>query len=215
MTNFKNCLPRMSRRTQLGAGAAVMLALGAAGGAGAMSLTRPVAQMAPTVQTAIAKLPGTEGIVTVRGQVADVYGDRFVVQDRTGRTMVDAGRQGAATVSKGQALLVQGRYDDGQIRASYLVGPDGKVDPVGPIGPHGRHGPPDRMGPDRPHGPADRDGPDARGPDAPPPPPPGGALRATDAGPAGCAPRPAMVGNAVPAAPAGTLPTPPAPPAWR
>jgi hypothetical protein len=151
LSRFKNS------RGALAAGAAVLLALGAAGGAGAVHATRPAVVMAPTVQTPIAKLPATSGVVTVKGRVAEVYGDRFVVQDGSGRTMIAAGRESGGTVRVGQPMLVQGRYDDGQLRASYLVDQNGVV-AVGPRpgGPKGAGGP-------RPHGPG-RDG-------APPPPP--------------------------------------------
>lgn len=174
-------------RTRIGIGAAALLAVGAAGGAGAVSLTRPTIEMAPTVQTAIAKLPATTGVVTVKGRVAEIYGDRLIVQDATGRTMVAGGREVAANLTRGSAVMVQGRYDDGQLRASYLVDPQGQITAVGP-----RHGPghgpgrdggpkdgPDggpRHGPG--HGPGhdpDRDGPPPPPPadgDAPPPPPP-------------------------------------------
>ena len=180
MTDFRKF---GSRRTQLGLGAALVLALGVAGGAGAVSLTRPSVEMAPTVPTAIAKLPASDGVVTVKGRVAEVFGNRFVMQDATGRTMVDAGR-GATTMTAGTAVMVQGRYDDGQLRASYLVDPSGRVEPVGPMGPHGRPGGPEGPGARSPRGdgppppPPPPGGPDrgpgfAGGPGAPPPPPPG------------------------------------------
>ncbi|WP_348976851.1 hypothetical protein [Sphingomonas sp. VNH70] len=174
-------------------GVAIGLGLGAAGGAGAVSLTRPSVEMAPTVATPVAKLGDSSGVVTVKGRVAEVYGDRFVVQDATGRTMVDAGRDAAPT--RGAPVQVQGRYDDGQLRASYLVDGAGKVTPVGPPPPRpGRHGP-------------GHDGP-AAGPGAPcapgavPPPPPAGAVP----------PPPPGAGVTPPAAP-GAVPPPPPPPA--
>lgn len=127
---------------RLMAGAAVLLAVGAAGGAGAVSLTRPAVQMAPTVATAIAKLRDSSGIVTVRGRVAEVYGDRFVVQDGTGRALVDARGDAGATLARGNAVLVQGRFDDGQLRARYLVDAAGGVREVAPRPPHGHGAPP-------------------------------------------------------------------------
>ncbi|MEC3949161.1 hypothetical protein [Sphingobium sp. HWE2-09] len=165
-------------------GAVALLALGAAGGAGAVSLTRPAIEMAPTVPTAIARLPQTSGIVTVKGRVAEVYGNRFVVQDGSGRTLVDAGREGGSAVRTGSGLTVQGRYDDGQLRASYLVDPQGQVEAVDGRPPHG--------GPAGPGGP---DGPRGDGPPPPPPPPPG----------AGAPPPP-------PPPPGGTGAVPPPPP---
>lgn len=162
---------------KLGLGVAIGLAIGAAGGASAVSMTRPSVEMAPTVATPVAKLASDNGVVTVKGRVAEVFGDRFVVQDATGRAMVDAGRD--AAVTKGAPVQVQGRYDNGQLRASYLVDANGKVTPVGPPPPRPGHGP--THGPDA-RGPAGPGGPGARGPEGPggpgcapgavPPPPP-------------------------------------------
>ncbi|KQM59939.1 MULTISPECIES: hypothetical protein [unclassified Sphingomonas] len=162
---------------KLGLGVAIGLAIGAAGGAGAVSLTRPGVEMAPTVATPVARLASSSGVVTVKGRVAEVYGDRFVVQDGSGKAMVDGGRD--ANVTKGAPVQVQGRYDDGQLRASYVVDAAGKVTPVGPP-PRRGHGPEGR-GPG-PHGPGGPGGPEARGPGGPggpgcapgamPPPPP-------------------------------------------
>jgi hypothetical protein len=154
MTSFKDRMTRFSPRTRLGLGAAALLAAGVAGGAGAVSLTRPAAVMAPIATTSIAQLPSTNGIVTIKGRVAEVFGDRFVVQDQTGRAMIDAGRLSASQPAIGQTVSVQGRYDNGQLRPSYLVGPDGSVSEIGPKGHHGR-------GPGRPHGGRD-DGPPPR-----------------------------------------------------
>lgn len=119
-------------------GVAIGLAIGAAGGAGAISLTRPTVEMAPTVATPVARLDGSSGVVTVKGRVAEVYGDRFVLQDASGRTMIDAGRDAAP--ARGATVQVQGRYDGGQLRASYLVDGAGKVTPVGRPPRHDRHG---------------------------------------------------------------------------
>ncbi|MBJ6122777.1 hypothetical protein [Sphingomonas mollis] len=183
-------------RTRLGIGAAVLLAVGAAGGAGAVSLTRPTIEMAPTVPTAIAKLPATNGVVTVKGRVAEIYGDRLIVQDATGRTMVAGGREASANLTRGSAVMVQGRYDDGQLRASYLVDPQGRITEVGP-----RHGP--GHGPGRDGGP--KDGPDG-GPD-------GGPRHGPGHGPGhdGPPPPPPADGNAPPPPPAGADAPPPPP----
>ena len=213
MTGMKSFVPRLSRRTQLGLGAATLLALGAAGGAGAVSLTRPTIEMAPTVATAIAKLPSSSGVVTVKGRVAEVYGDRFVLQDATGRTMIDAGREARGAVRTGTALTVQGRFDNNQVRASYLVDPQGQIAAVGPAGRPPR--PPHDRGPGA--------GPDGRAPglrspgDAgPPPPPPGGPGAGPAAGAGGPMPGGCVGGMAPPPPPppppppaAGVVPPPP------
>ncbi len=165
---------------KVGLGTALGLALGAAGGAGAVSLTRPAVELAPTVATPVARLAAGDGVVTVKGRVAEVYGDRFVLQDASGRTMVDAGRDAVPT--RGATLAVQGRFDDGQLRASYLIDPAGKVTPVGRGPRHDKRGPggPGHEGPDGPRGPR------AGAPCAPAPVP-------------GAAPAPAAVPAAAPA----------------
>lgn len=139
------------------AGAALLLALGAAGGAGAVQATRPTIEMAPTVQTPIAKLSRTNDVVTVKGRVAEVFGGHFVVQDATGRAMIAAGREAPGFVSVGQPVMVQGRFENGQLLASYLVDQNGAITAVGPRAP-------------RPAGAGPRGGP---GRDVPPPPSPG------------------------------------------
>ncbi len=161
--------PNINRRQRIGLGGAALLALGVAGGVGAVSLTRPPVEMAPTVSTAISNLSTTHGIVTVRGQVAAIYGDRFLVQDRTGRALVDAGRNGAASVAVGSPVLVQGRFDDGQLRARFLVDESGSVREVGPPSPpHHRPGPPPPGGPGAPP-PLPAEGTAPTSPDAPAP----------------------------------------------
>lgn len=177
--------PRISRGQKIGLAGAALLGIGVAGGAGAVSLTRPAVEMAPTVPTAIARLPQSSGVVTVKGRVAEVYGNRFVVQDNSGRTLVDAGREGQGAVTVGSPLLVQGRYDQGQLRARYLVNPAGNVQEVGapppPPPPHGPGAPP----------------PPPPGAGDPPPPPPGAGAPPPGAG----APPPPAAGGAVPPPP--------------
>lgn len=181
-----------SGRPAMIAGAAILVVLGAAGGAGAVQATRPTVEMAPTVRTPIARLAASSGVVTVKGQVAEVYGDRFVVQDGSGRAMVAAGRDARGSVGVGEPVMVQGRFDDGQLRASYLVGRGGEIVTVGPRGP----------GPAGPRGP---------GRDGSPPPPPGCAPGAGPGGP-GAVPPPPPPSSANRAAPtaAGAVPPPPA-----
>ncbi len=159
MSRFHIPTPRLQGKAPLAAAAAVLIALGAGGGAAAVSMTRPTVTMAPTVQTPIAKLASTSGVVTAKGRVAEVFGDRFVVQDGTGRAMVAASRD--AMPSVGSNVMVQGRYDDGVMHAQYLVDPNGSVVPVGPP-------PPPPGGPRGPGGPG---GPRGDGPPPPPPPP--------------------------------------------
>ncbi len=180
----------LNRGTRMRLAAAALLAVGVAGGASAVSLTRPGIEMAPTTPTAIARLSGTSGVVTVKGRVVEIFGDRFVLQDATGRTMIDAGRNGDG-VTAGATMTVQGRYDNGQLRASYLVDPNGRIVAGGPP----------------PHGPGGPRAPGGPGHDGPPPPPPGGANLAPPGVMApstvpGCTP--SVTGVTPPPAPVGT-----------
>jgi hypothetical protein len=190
--------PHISRGKRIGLGVGALLLLGAAGGAGAVALTRPPVEMAPTVPTAIAKLANTRGVVSVRGRVAEVYGDRFIVQDATGRTLVDAGRGTAGSLHRADPILVQGRFDEGQLHARYLVDAAGNVQEVGPPPPPGRRGPPP---PPPPGGPGT--------PPPPPPPPPSG----TGAGAPPPPPPPGGPGAPPPPPGADAPPPPPPPPA--
>jgi hypothetical protein len=131
--------PRFQGKAPLALAAAVLVALGAGGGAAAVSMTRPTVTMAPTTPTPIARLASTSGIVSAKGRVTEVFGDRFVVQDGTGRAMVAGARD--AMPSVGSNVLVQGRYDDGVMQAQYLVGPNGSVVPMGPPPPPPGAGP--------------------------------------------------------------------------
>jgi hypothetical protein len=153
------------RRNRLALAAAGLLVVGGAAGAVTVAATRPI-----------------------RGTVAETYGNKFVMADRTGRALVDLGREGEGSnlVAVGQPVTIQGRFEDGFVHASFLVAPGGKVTALGPVGgpPRGPHGPggPGRDGPGR-------DGPDGpSGPGAPPPPPVGVAPPPTANGAAGPAP---------------------------
>lgn len=171
-------LHRLRDRPGAALAAAALLALGGGAGAVAMHAARPSVTMAPAVPVAIRAL-SSSGIVTIRGRVAEIYGNKFIIADASGRALVETGREGedGRLVTAGEPVTVQGRFDRGFVHAAFLVAPDGKVTALGPLdGPrHGRHGPP--------HGPED-------GPDGPPPP---GIDRD------GNAPPPPVAASAVPA----------------
>lgn len=200
---MSSMIPQVTRAQRVALGGAMLLAVGAAGGAGAVQLTRPTVVMAPTVPTAISKLPASDGIVTVRGRVAGVYGSRFLVEDASGRTLVDAGR-GAGTLTRGAPVVVQGRFDDGQLRARFVVDQAGGVREVGaPPPPRGAGAPPP---PPPPRG-AGAPPPPPPGAEAPPPPPSAGAPLPPGAG----APPPPSGGAGAPPAPNGNGQVPPPP----
>lgn len=151
-------------RARIGIAAVALLAIGGGAGAIAGHAFGPAIELAPVRAIAIRALPAQNGIVTIRARVAEVYGNKFVADDGTGRTLVDLGRAGdkGALVADGQTVSVQGRFDRSVLHASFLIDAADKVLPLGPAGgpPHGHPGQPrdDRGAP--PH--------DDRG--APPPP---------------------------------------------
>ncbi len=145
--------------------AGVLIAAGIGGIAGAQTPPAPPAPGQPQAvmlltPVAIGKLQAAD-VVAVKGSVAEVYGNKFILQDDTGRMLVELGPQGedGNAVTKGEQVSVQGRFDRGFVAAQVLSHADGRNQAFGPPAPPPRA---DRE--------ADR-GPD-RGPGRRPPPPP-------------------------------------------
>ncbi|WP_192847486.1 hypothetical protein [Aureimonas sp. AU40] len=135
------------RNAILGFGALGILALGFAGGAAAWSATRPhdVSFDASMKSTPIAELKEASSI-GITGQVEQIYGNKFVVNDGASRVLVETGRagEGGKLVNAGETVTVQGRFDDGFLHAAAIRHADERVDELTPPPPphHGpRHGP--------------------------------------------------------------------------
>ena len=167
--------PRISTRTLGIAGAAAILAAGAALGAGGTRLAqnwRP--QRVMLLQPAPIGDMREATPVAIKGEVADVFGNKFIVKDGSGRALVDTGPRGEdrGIVARGETVTVQGRFDRGVIHAQILAHADGRNEAFGPPGP--KEGPKGPKGPkDGPR--ADHDGPpprDRADRDAPRSPPP-------------------------------------------
>jgi hypothetical protein len=103
-----------------------------------------------------------DNIVAVKGSVAEVFGNKFILQDDTGRALVELGPQGedGAAVAKGEQVTVQGHFERGFIVAQLVSHADGRNQAFSPPPPPPR--PPRDAAVDR--------GPGGRFP--PPPPPP-------------------------------------------
>lgn len=117
------------RRIVLGALGAT-LALGAAVSSAAQTFTpTPVA---PVTISALAPSGGT----AVKGEVAEIYGNKFILQDGSGRALVETGREGEGgkLVEKGETVTVQGRFESGFLHAKILTRADGQVVRLGPTG---------------------------------------------------------------------------------
>ncbi|MGO7216032.1 hypothetical protein ACC817_34720 [Rhizobium ruizarguesonis] len=126
-------VPRRRRLAVPVIAAAVALVIGAAAGASAVKMMRPMPEMAPLKPVAISAMPASS-LVTIKGKVAEIYGNKFVLQDESGKALVETGRagEGGALVTKDEAVTVQGRFDDGFVHASYLVRQDGRTEALRP-----------------------------------------------------------------------------------
>lgn len=169
-----------SRGFKIAGAAVLILAVGAAGGVAASRYVhRHQPQAVMLLQPApIAQLKN-DTPVAIKGQVAEVFGNKFIVQDDSGRALVDTGPRGdrIKPVTKGEAVTVQGRFDRGLIRAQLMTRADGTAEAFGPPhgpgghrGPHGDRwagGPAGFAGPGQGPGMMPGPGPD-RGPPAPP-----------------------------------------------
>lgn len=126
-------VPRtIPRRTWVIGAVAAPLALGAVG----LSLAQGSAvQPTPVAPVAIQAL-APSGATAVKGEVAEIFGNKFVVQDGTGRALVETGPQGegGGLVAKGETVTVQGRFETGFLHARVLTHGDGRIVLLGPAG---------------------------------------------------------------------------------
>ncbi len=76
-------------------------------------------------------------VVAVKGRVAEIYGNKFILEDDSGRMLVDLGPRGddAVVVTKGEQVSVQGRFDRGFVAAQVLSRADGRSEAFGPMAP--------------------------------------------------------------------------------
>ncbi|SDO70714.1 hypothetical protein SAMN05192530_11114 [Aureimonas jatrophae] len=127
---------RPSRRNAvLGAGALGILALGFAGGAAAWSATqhREATFDAGLATTPISQLSNASA-VGIAGEVAEIYGNKFVVSDGAAKALVETGRagEGGKLVTVGESITVQGRFRDGFLHASAIRHADQRIDELDP-----------------------------------------------------------------------------------
>jgi hypothetical protein len=73
-------------------------------------------------------------IVAVKGTVAEIFGNKFILQDDTGRALVELGPRGEEgdVVAKGEPVTVQGLFDRGFIHAQLVSHADGRAQVFGP-----------------------------------------------------------------------------------
>jgi uncharacterized protein YdeI (BOF family) len=99
-------------------------------GPGAPGQPQPVMLLTPV---AIDRMQA-DNVVAVKGSVAEIFGNKFILQDDTGRALVELGPQGedGAVVAKGEQVMVQGRFERGFIVAQLVSHADGRNQAFGP-----------------------------------------------------------------------------------
>nr|WP_237352098.1 MULTISPECIES: hypothetical protein [unclassified Rhizobium] len=63
-----------------------------------MKMMRPAPEMAPLTPVAISAMPASS-LITIKGKVAEIYGNKFILQDESGKALVETGRAGEAARS--------------------------------------------------------------------------------------------------------------------
>lgn len=137
--------PRRRIPRRIAALAALVVAFGAGGAAVHLADGGRRATVLALAPAPITAMKAGEA-AAVKGEVTDVFGNRFVVSDGTGKALVDTGPSGEGRdlVKPGETVTVQGRFDRGQLRAAVLSHADGRQDGLDP-GPG--FGPPRSPGP--------------------------------------------------------------------
>jgi hypothetical protein len=124
--------PHRSRRALVVGAIAAPLAFGAVGLSLAQNNTSAITPVAPT---AISNLKASAAIAA-KGEVAEIYGNKFVMRDGSGKALVETGRQGegGTLVKAGEPVTVQGRFENGFLHAALITRADGTKVLVGPAG---------------------------------------------------------------------------------
>lgn len=122
---------------------AALLVVGLVAGAGATRMMGHSETQVLLEPVAINTL-ADDSVVAVKGKVAEIFGNKFIIQDASGRALVETGPAGddGDLVARDETVTVQGRYEDGFLHGSAIVGADGKMQSLGPLkGPRPPHGP--------------------------------------------------------------------------
>lgn len=139
--------PPKSGRRRLVAAAALIGAFAVGGGVTAVALQGRQPALVMLTPAPIAAMHDWSA-VAVKGQVAEIFGNKFIIQDESGRALVETGPRGdrSQLVAKSETVTVQGRFERGFIHAQAISHGDGRNDLVGPAGAgprDGLGGPPD------------------------------------------------------------------------
>jgi hypothetical protein len=112
-----------------------LLIIGAIVGAGALRVAGGIPRQASFVlqPSPIASMSEWTP-ASIKGQVAEVFGNKFIIADASGRALVETGREGEGgrLVRPNETVTVQGQFERGFLHASVIQHEDGHADLVGP-----------------------------------------------------------------------------------
>jgi hypothetical protein len=120
-----------SRTAALSAG---LLIIGAIAGAGALRVAGGPRQASFVLQPSPIASMSEWSPAAIKGQVAEVFGNKFIITDASGRALVETGREGegGGLVKPNEMVIVQGQFERGFVHASVIQHDDGRADLVGP-----------------------------------------------------------------------------------
>ena len=125
------------------AAAVALLAVGAAGGVACAGLLRPEPEtFQPGLAASSIANAADGGWIALDGEVAEIFGNKFVIADGAARALVDTGPAGEdqGLVAPGERVTVQGRFDHGFLHAGAIRRADGAIENLAPP-PHPPHPP--------------------------------------------------------------------------
>ncbi len=75
-----------------------------------------------------------DAMVALKGTVDEAFGNKFVVEDASGRALIETGRRGEGReiVVKGEEVTIQGRFAHGFVHAAAISHADGRSDALDP-----------------------------------------------------------------------------------
>lgn len=117
--------------------AAGLVGLPLVAAAGGVSLAQSEAFVQTPVAPVAVSALSVSGATAARGEVAEIFGNKFILQDASGRALVDTGREGegGSLVTKGENVTVQGPFEKGFLRARLITRADGRQVSLGRGGP--------------------------------------------------------------------------------
>ncbi len=137
--NAASLPPRRSSKRGLAAAAALVGAFAVGGAVTAVALQNRQPAFLVLTPAPITAMHDWNP-VAVKGQVAEIFGNKFIIQDESGRALVETGPKGddGKLVAKSETVTVQGRFEHGFIHAQAISHGDGRNDLLGPARPpHG------------------------------------------------------------------------------